>query len=39
MARAATASGGEKSLNLDVALRVEKILKPFNFPVILTRPG
>ena len=27
----------EKNLNLDVALRVEKILKPFNFPVLLTR--
>lgn len=27
----------EKNLSLDVALRVEKILKPFNFPVILTR--
>lgn len=34
----ATANGlVEKSLSLDVALRVEKILKPFNFPVILTR--
>jgi N-acetylmuramoyl-L-alanine amidase len=27
----------EKNLSLDVALRVEKILKPFNFPVVLTR--
>jgi N-acetylmuramoyl-L-alanine amidase len=27
----------EKNLSLDVALRVEKILKPFNFPVIMTR--
>ncbi len=27
----------EKNLSLDVAQRVEKILKPFNFPVILTR--
>jgi N-acetylmuramoyl-L-alanine amidase len=27
----------EKALSLDVALRVEKILKPFNFPVIVTR--
>ncbi len=27
----------EKNLSLDVALRVEKILKPFNFPVIVTR--
>jgi N-acetylmuramoyl-L-alanine amidase len=27
----------EKSLSLDVALRVEKILKPFNFPVVMTR--
>src|SRR4051794_31942864 len=34
----ATANGlVEKSLSLDVAQRVEKILKPFNFPVILTR--
>ena len=27
----------EKNLSLDVALRVEKILKPFNFPVVVTR--
>lgn len=27
----------EKELSLDVALRVEKILKPFNFPVVVTR--
>jgi N-acetylmuramoyl-L-alanine amidase len=27
----------EKNLSLDVALRVEKILKPFNFPTVLTR--
>lgn len=27
----------EKNLSLDVALRVEKILKPFNFPVEVTR--
>jgi N-acetylmuramoyl-L-alanine amidase len=27
----------EKNLSLDVALRVEKILKPFNFPVLVTR--
>ncbi len=27
----------EKNLSLDVALRVEKILKPFNFPVVMTR--
>jgi N-acetylmuramoyl-L-alanine amidase len=27
----------EKDLSLDVALRVEKILKPFNFPVVVTR--
>src|SRR5271154_6717806 len=27
----------EKNLSLDVALRIEKILKPFNFPVIMTR--
>jgi len=27
----------EKNLSLDVALRIEQILKPFNFPVILTR--
>lgn len=27
----------EKALSLDVALRIEKILKPFNFPVIVTR--
>jgi N-acetylmuramoyl-L-alanine amidase len=27
----------EKDLNLDVALRVEKIIKPFNFPVVVTR--
>src|SRR5436190_7976510 len=27
----------EKNLSLDVALRVEKLLKPFNFPVIVTR--
>jgi N-acetylmuramoyl-L-alanine amidase len=27
----------EKILCLDVALRVEKILKPYNFPVVLTR--
>jgi len=27
----------EKDLSLDVALRMEQILKPFNFPVILTR--
>ncbi|HSI14896.1 MAG TPA: N-acetylmuramoyl-L-alanine amidase [Chthoniobacter sp.] len=34
----ATANGlVEKNLSLDVAERVEKILKPFNFPVILTR--
>lgn len=34
----ATANGlVEKNLSLDVAQRVEKILKPFNFPVILTR--
>ena len=34
----ATANGlVEKNLSLDVATRVEKILKPFNFPVILTR--
>lgn len=27
----------EKTLSLDVALRVEKFLKPFNFPVVVTR--
>src|SRR6188508_3314228 len=27
----------EKNLSLDVALRVEKILKPYNFPVVVTR--
>ena len=27
----------EKDLSLDVALRVEKILKPFNIPTVLTR--
>jgi N-acetylmuramoyl-L-alanine amidase len=27
----------EKNLNLDVALRIEKLLKPYNFPVVLTR--
>ena len=27
----------EKSLSLDVALRIEQILKPYGFPVILTR--
>jgi N-acetylmuramoyl-L-alanine amidase len=27
----------EKTLNLDVALRVEQILKPFGFPVVMTR--
>lgn len=27
----------EKNLSLDVALRIEKILKPFNFPVVVTR--
>jgi len=27
----------EKNLSLDVALRIEQILKPFNFPVVLTR--